>query len=368
LSDRIRDRLKLKYGLTKSQIILNCSHTHSSPIVKDITGFYTRDETEVAKVIRYSDTLESRIVSIAELALNDLEPAEIYSQNGVVRFQVNRRNNTESKLWFETQFKGPNDYAVPVIKVVNQKGSLMAVVFGYACHNSVLSGYQWSGDYAGFAQIELEKLYPETTALFFQGAGGNQIAYPRRTPETARQHGRELAAAVERVLNEQMQKLSPQLASSYSEIELPVSKPPSIETLKKIATDESLGDERKWAQILIDSLHKGKPLRTSYPYPVQVLRLGEQIIFSMGGEVVVEYALELKRIFGQNIFVAGYSNDVMAYIPTAAILNEGGYEGAASITSSSGCLPSPWAVNIEPLILEEILKLAKQINVPLKQK
>jgi len=48
-----------------------------------------------------------------------MEPVQIYSQNGVARFQVNRRNNDELTLILQTELKGPNDYAVPVLKVLN---------------------------------------------------------------------------------------------------------------------------------------------------------------------------------------------------------------------------------------------------------
>ncbi len=365
MSDRIRDQINLKYNLSRAQIILNCSHTHSSPIIREIAGFYTDDPEELNRVNKYCEKLELDIVSIVGMAFQSLEPVVLYAQNGVARFQTNRRNNIEYKLPLEEQVKGPNDYAVPVIKVVSNGGKLLAIAFGYACHNTVSNDYELSGDFAGFAQLELEKLFPGTTALFFQGAGGNQIAYPRRSIAAAVFHGKTLAAAVERVLSEEMQLLSPKLATAYAEVNLPISKSPSIEELREMARDESLNDKRRWAQILVDSLQAGKRLKTYYPYPIQVWKVGEQVIFSLGGEVVVEYAIQLKRIFGRNIFVAAYCNDVMAYIPSAAILNEGGYEPVESITSSSGCLPSPWAVAIEPIIFMEILNLAKQIDVPL---
>ncbi|MEO8766054.1 MAG: neutral/alkaline non-lysosomal ceramidase N-terminal domain-containing protein [Ginsengibacter sp.] len=366
MSDRVRDQLKIKYNLSRDQIILNCSHTHSSPVIKGITCFYTYDSAQVARVDQYTDKLESEIISVVGIAMNSLEPVQLFSQNGVVRFQLNRRNNLENKLSLKTGFLGPNDYAVPVIKIENQEGHIIAVVFSYACHNSVLNGYEWSGDYAGFAQLELERLYPNSTALFFQGAGGNQIAYPRKTIAAAQQHGNSLAAAVERVLNEDMNLLTPKLVYAYSEIELPISKSPNIKAFEKMAEDSSLDEDiGKWAKVLVDDFRAGKPLKTSYPYPVQVWKIGAQVLFSLGGELVVEYALELKRIFGQNVFVAGYCNDVMAYIPTAAILNEGGYEPVSSLTSSSGFLPAPWEVSIEAIIIGEVLRLAKKAGVPL---
>ena len=69
--------------------------------------------------------------------------------------------------------------------------------FGYACHPTVLDGYEWSGDYPGFAQIELEKSYPGTVAMFFQGTGADMNPLPRRTVPLAQQYGEELAAAVQ---------------------------------------------------------------------------------------------------------------------------------------------------------------------------
>ena len=88
----------------------------------------------------------------------------------------------------------------------------------------------------------------------------------------------------------------------------------------------------------------------------------QPIITFKEGETVVGYAVELKKIFGQQLFVMGYSNDVMAYIPTATILREGGYEGASSQMVYG--LPSTWASNIEIDILHECIRLAGQVGVP----
>ena len=83
----------------------------------------------------------------------------------------------------------------------------------------------------------------------------------------------------------------------------------------------------------------------------------------LGGEAVIEYAIQLKQIFGQDIFVLGYSNDVMAYIPSSAIINEGGYEGASSVTTTD--LPSTWASDIEITILSQMVQLAKESGTSL---
>lgn len=361
LSERIRSRIEKQFALTRSQIILNSSHTHTGPETESERHIYELDAGELKKIDDYAAELEENIVSLVGKALKSLQPAMLYSGNGVSRFQVNRRNNQETRLAAQTELKGPNDYAVPVIKVVNGKEKIMALLFGYACHNTVLGDYKFSGDYAGFAQLELEKLYPGANALFFQGAGADQNPLPRRSPELAKQYGKDLAAAVERVLDEPMKPLSSELAVSYSEINIGFEKPsPSKEELVQIISGADYPDYLKHnAKVLLRQLQEGKSLITSYPYPVQVWKLGEQPLVAMGGEVVVGYSIAIKRMFGQNTFVFGYSNDVMAYIPTAVILKEGGYEG-----TRSPVFTSPWASDIEEKILNEVIRLAKKVGVP----
>jgi hypothetical protein len=363
LSDHIRDELKRRFNLSRSQIAINTSHTHTVPVLADaLVAIYPVDSVQQHAIDQYTDQLGEKIVALVGKALHFLEPVQLYSGNGVTRFQVNRRNNVESTISLQSDLNGPNDYAVPVIKVENNNGELIAVAFGYACHNTVLAGYKWSGDYAGFAQLELEKAHPGATALFLQGCGADQNPLPRRTVQLARQYGRDLAAAVDRVLDEDMQPLSPHLTNAYAEVELQLNPPPSKEELTKMAAGFS--DYRKrWADHLLSNMDRGEALRSSYPYPVEVWKLGDQPMIILGGEVVVGYAIELKRIFGQNVFVLGYSNDVMSYIPTAKILQEGGYEGASSQMVYG--LPNTWRSDIETTILRQVLEVAKQAGIPI---
>lgn len=363
LSDHIRDQLASKFRLSRSQVILNSSHTHTGPVLTNaLVDIYPTNAEQQQKIDQYTNRLGDKIVNLVGEAIRTMQPVQVYAGNGVTRFQVNRRNNDEATLLGQIELHGPNDYAVPVIKVVDNTGKIIAVAFGYACHNTVLSGYKFSGDYAGFAQLEVEKLYPGAAALFFQGCGANQNPLPRRTVALATQYGQELAASVKRVLDEDMRLLAPQLTTAYSEIPLSLNPPPNKEALSKKAALSPETYEKRWAARLLKKMTAGDSLITSYPYPVQVWKLGDQPIFILGGEVVIEYAIQLKQIFGQDIFVLGYSNDVMGYIPNAAILREGGYEGASSQMVYG--LPSTWTSGIEIDILKEATRLAKQADVP----
>lgn len=373
ISDIIRNQIHNAFGLTRDQIILNGTHTHTGPLMySDMNYPYyisKLDEKQRQVVMRYSERFIEQIVTIAGDALESMEPAFIYAENGVARFAVNRRNNPSwqnptAKVALNelTEIAGPSDHSVPVLKVTNTSGELISIVFGYACHPTTLGSdeYRISGDYVGFAQIELEKNHPESTALFFQGAAGDQDPMPRYSVAYAEQYGKTLAAAVEQVLNEDMRPLESRLFTAYNEVDLPLKTPPTVNELKEM-TNQYEGNRKRWASWQLEKLQRGESLITSYPYPIQIWKVGEQPIFSFGGEVVVDYAIELKRIFGHDIFVMGFSNDVMSYIPSARILREGGYEGESSQWVRG--MPSLWKTEIETIIMQEALKLADEVGV-----
>ncbi|SKB30686.1 neutral/alkaline non-lysosomal ceramidase N-terminal domain-containing protein [Daejeonella lutea] len=362
ISDNIKKRIKTKYSLNPDQILLNSSHTHSGPVLGEaLSDIYVLDNSQREEIKKYSAALEDMIVNMVGVGIRDLEPADVFAQNGVTRFQVNRRNNNAALLSQLSELQGPNDYAVPVIKAVNAKGDLKAVAFGYACHPTVLNGYQWSGDYPGFTQLELEKAHPGTTALFFQSAGADQNPLPRNTVPLAKQYGRELAAAVERVLEEDMRKLDPLIVTTYSELQLPLQAAPSEADLIKRAATTANAYEKRWAERMLAETRSGQKMITSYPYPVQVWTLGGLPVVSLGGELVVEYAIKVKQMLGPDSFVFGYSNDVMNYIPSSTILKEGGYEG--DIAHVVYGMPSKWQTGIEASIMNEIFKLANEAGV-----
>jgi len=72
---------------------------------------------------------------------------------------------------------------------------------------------------------------------------------------------------------------------------------------------------------------------------------------------VIDYQLRLKRELGEHsTWVAGYANDVMAYIPSERVLAEGGYEGESSMVYYQ--LPSKWKSGLEDQIVGTVHKLA----------
>lgn len=361
LSDRVRRRLRSRLGLSRAQVMLTSSHTHGGPVLQEaLYDIYPLDEEKKSAIERYSRSLEDKIVETVREAFDALQPASLASGRGVVRFAVNRRHNESPSQVMPDGLAGPMVHAVPVLRVTGTaKGELVAVAFGYACHNTTLSGYEWSGDYAGFAQQALEEARPGATALFFAGAGADQNPMPRGTKSLARQHGQALAGAVEQVLQTSMRKLAPQLQTRYEEIELALTEPPTREELRAVIEEES-GYHRRWARRMLAKHTRGEAFREQYPYPIQVWTLGDQRIAALGGEVVSGYAIRLKQQLGRDLMVVAYANDVMAYIPTRRVLREGGYEGFYAQRVYG--LPSTWAPSTERRILDATRRLVTSVS------
>jgi len=371
--------LKQQFGLERAQIMLHASHSHCTPVLRGALydAYVAMPASQPPLIEKYSAELEAKILETAGRAFAALAPAKLAAGQGITRFAVNRRNNPEGsvpKLREQDALKGPSDHSVPVLTVSDPKGALKAVVFGYACHNTTLSFYQWAGDYAGFAQLALERNHPGMAAMFFSGCGADQNPLPRREVFLAQRYGEMLAAAVEEVLLQHPATLAPTLETAHEFATLKLGDAPTVDELEKMAVvpaGKQPSTQTKWAARLLADLKAGKQLARAYPYPVQAWRLGgRQLWIALGGEGVVDYALRFKAEFGPDTWVAGYANDVMAYIPSARVLAEdkpprlpgrSGYEGNTSMYVY-GQPAHRWADDVEWTIAESVRRVVGQVR------
>ena len=363
LSNAIRDRLQEQHPLDRSRIVLACSHTHSGPVVKlNLSDMYPLDDEQRRRVEQYSEELADAVVKVSGEAIERLAPAALSWGNGQCDFAVNRRNNNQAKadeLRRAIALEGPVDHDVPVLKAAAADGSPLAVVFGYACHCTTLQGYEFSGDYAGFAQIALERDVPGVQAMYVAGCGADQNPLPRGTVEQAIRYGEQLGESVRHVLSGALRPIEGRLEADYREIDLAFGAIPGRDRWEEEAKSSTLAVANR-AKRMLATLDAGESIPTTYPYNVQLWRLGDgPLWFFLGGEVTVDYALRLKRNLGTSrTWVSAYCNDVMAYIPSLRVLKEGGYEGGGAMVYYG--LPAPWSERVEEQIIEAIRRAVER--------
>ncbi|MCE9607249.1 MAG: hypothetical protein K8U03_20380 [Planctomycetia bacterium] len=309
----VAERCLAEFGLPPERLLLNASHTHCGPEYRPRAG--REDEAK-----NYQAFLEQTLVRLVGESLKSRRPVAVAYARARCGFAMNRRRNyalpaDDVNAKHAPTYDGPVDHDVPVLTVRDESGTLRAIAFGYACHNTTLSSvtvppaeprYLFNGDYAGFAQERLQQAYPESVAMFVNGCGGDQNPYPRRDEvpgllplELAEHHGRTLAYSVIAALNTGTRPLAGSIQAAISDVEL--------------------------------TRNSGKP---SHAYPVQVVRFGDAVtLVALGSETVVDYALRVKQeIKAPMVWVAGYSNDYSGYVPSRRVAVEGGYEAANDFT------------------------------------
>jgi neutral ceramidase len=362
VTDQVAARVEKRFGLPRSQLLINASHTHSGPVVwPNLVNLTVFPPAEQEKLLAYQGTFIDALVSAIAAAIRDLAPATVEYGQGSAGFAMNRRQATPNSVNIGVNPKGPVDHSVPVLKIAGADGKLRAVLFGYACHNTTLGAdtFQLNGDYAGFAAAGLERQHPGATALFLMLCGADQNPNPRGTVELARKYGESLAAEVDRVIATPMTAISGPLRTAFRLTTLRLA--PRTRTDLEAELKSSLPAQVRRAGMMLKALDAGKVI-DRIEYPVQAVRFGRSLtLVALGGEVVVDYAIRIKREYpGEPIIVAGYSNDVMCYIPSVRVLKEGGYEANDSMIyyGQSG----PFAEDVEDRIFTALHRVMRHVG------
>jgi hypothetical protein len=358
VAEGICARVNEKTGLKREQILLNSSHTHAGPALA-LTP--KSDDAESLRTVEYTRWLQDQVVDVIVQALADLKPAQLSAGEGVVDFPMNRREFRPTDVILGVNARGPADRSVPVLRIDSADGTLQAVLFGAGTHNTTLGGdnFRLCGDYAGFAQQQVEEKLPGVTAMFMLGCAGDSNPYPRGTMALARQHGETLGKEVCRVLDTKLRPIRGPLRIAFGQAALPLEPLPPRDELER----RSAGKTRyhpAGAQGVLAMLDKGETPPTEYTCPFTVWQFGDDLtLVALPGEVVIDYLLMLEKALGPNqLWVIAYSNDVFGYLPSARVLEEGGYETRGLYAGGAGY----FAPSAQDVVVSYVRQLAQQVG------
>lgn len=357
IADPICAAITEKTKLERSRILLSSSHTHSAPILSSVEARndYDLAAEDLRNVRNYTRGLQEKIVAVAAQALSRLEPARLSWTNGIAHFAMNRREFTPRGVILGVNARGPVDRSVPVLRVDSTEGKLRAALFGYACHNTTLTqtNYALCGDYAGFAQAQVQEQHPGAQALFMCGCGGDANPHPRGLMGDAREHGKTLGQEVGRLLKHVGRPIRGPLRCAFGEATLPLQSYSRVE-LQRMATNGpswQMGN----AKALLAKLERGEKLASEYHAPVAVWQFGDDLtLVGLSGEVVVDYVGLIEEAIGPlQLWIAAYCNDVFGYLPSARVLREGGYECRGLYTTEGW-----FATNAQAALVSKVRELA----------
>ncbi len=337
MSDAVAAAVRAKHpGLTRERIAVCATHQHTGPAIAGTIPFmFSRDlpAEENARIERYAARLQEKLIEVALAALADRRPAQLAWAQGTAEFAVNRRLIVDGKhTGYKATPGGPVDHALPVLRAVDAQGAVRAVLVNYACHCTTLKGGDnyVHPDWAGEAAKRIEGRHAGAVALVAIGCGADADPQPRGLPAVAT-NGGAVADEVARVMAGEMRALGRVTHAAFRRIELPLGRVVPRAELEARLTGKA--NVAYAAAQFLRQLDAGKPLPSIVPYPVQAWAFdGDFAMVFLGGEVVAEYALRLKRELGvSRLWVNAYANHVPCYIPSRQVLKEGGYEAEAAM-------------------------------------
>ena len=377
-AERVVREASARTGIPERGIRLMATHTHSGPAFQREKGPVGTDPTKYLPVIEaYERAVGDKIVGAIVEANSKLQPAHIGGAKGVGTVNVNRRvRATETTpAAVGTDPGGFVDRDLIVFRIDDAKGNPLAVMVNFQCHGTTLTfeNKYISPDWIGMVRKTVEQALPGATALYFQGAAGNQgpveggtgdLSVAHRLGKILGHQAAALAIEIETVRREPVLEgfaestafaarqpwrvkgpRSGTMAHNYKEVEVP------RRTYSKEETDrmgENVEDARKKLEAVKggsewerhqaaarlrrfeDLLAKWKKPVDTTPLLVELhaMRIGEVAIVSMPGEPFAEIGADVRKNspFPFTMF-AGYSNGKGGdYMPIDSEYQHGGYE------------------------------------------
>ncbi len=408
--ERLIARVAAATSAAPAGILLNWSHTHLAPTGGKLPGEIQGepDSDGRASIDAFARVIQDKIVSACVLAVERLEQAGVVWGQAEVDDAVNRRERTPdgfnggSILGWNPD--APLDRQVTTLQLRRPDESVIATLVGFGCH-PVTTGfdmYVYSADFPG----PLRRVVRSVTGgecVFFQGGGGNvlpkfaftdseaeaermgvrlalaaldSVADRYATPVEIKFEDEASAVPISRYRRHQLELAPPELAALAETVSIPLMPPPALSDVvalrgqyeRELDEARASGDNGRvkvayyhaaWARKIEAGLRDGSTPGEVLA-PIHAVRIGDGAIVTGPGETFTEYGIAIKqRSPGAPTLYAGYTNEIIGYLPTAAEYEFGGYEAGTGYKSAG--LPSLFDPSVEQICVETGVRLVERL-------
>ncbi len=355
-SDMIRDKISRSLRISKDNIYLVATHTHSAPDVM-LNMILFRDllkKDDIELITKYREFLSEKILEVAKQAVKNSYETELYfGKTRAENFCANRVN--------------PSGVKDDEVLVLTDKKKW--VLINLTCHLTVLgaSNLMYSGDFLSYATSTIKRELGDIITLYSIGAAGDQSTrFIRRnqTPEEAERIGNIVADSVIEGLRSATRINSSEISSRVIKVILPRRK---ISDMKeelirrineweiKLNESKDTGYQRRirqnieTARILLSNYEKFAKYLRNYPEKITVniglLMIGDIKLVFLPLELSCQYAIDIKNKV-EKTWIITYSNGYYGYLPTEREYDELDYEA----------MMSPFEKESGKILVSEIIK------------
>lgn len=377
LCDGIYKRIQDAAGLSQEQILINATHSHTA-------GMYGASNEFAKQDVAYTDMLIKISADCGTLALKHMEEATVsYGCERVEGIAFIRnfkmkdgsiRTNPGALNPNIVEPVGEPDHDFPFLFFKNREGKLIGALSSFALHQDTVAGNAFCSDYSGVLSDELKKVYgTEFISVFLNGFCGNinhsntEMAVDKRPKPMYVHIGKTLSRAILQGEGKTEALEVPFIGSSKKTLSVPKRKitPEKLqqahELMKKTDFDfekvnindpeSELFQRAKAGGIIEYAKTQDEP---AHPV-VQVLAIGECLVYAISGEHYVEFQHYIKEHSpsSKNLFSSNSNGGFAGYVPTKEMyevptLYEAQLPGACMVPGSG------------EKNAEELLKMAKE--------
>lgn len=302
-------------GLTADSLLLAASHTHDGPAYFAEKFWQLQFGVHDPRIV---EAMSSAIATALKHAVDGAVPARVgFGQTTAEGFTNNRRWEYDTPAREAAGETPQTDPVLSVIRADTTDGKPIAVLVNFATHPTILGAenMEISAEWPGVLQRRLEEAFPGATALFTNGAEGDQSPGGAKGAddfEKVTDFGTRLAAIAEGVARNI--ETVPDVPIGYSR---------TMPELPALTFTE--GAKARYGEYLAlanDALPRHAE--------IQVFRIGSIALAGLPGEPILEVgraAQQAVKAHGfEHALVLGLSNDYIGYIVNEKEYAHGGYE------------------------------------------
>ena len=311
-------------GLREAQVMLSATHTHSGACTIHLREAGTYDPG-------YVEFLQGRLRESAKLALARTEPVDLVTVEGRLELAVDRRKSASAHT----------DPRVAALGFRRADATFAGVIVNFPMHAVALGPANRciSADVPGQVALTLTRRLPgNPTVLVTNGACANLNPPAENVPfAQIEAWGKEIADVVAPLLAKGRSVSCANLRVLARTVPLPVDSLDiaginayAQKALTDAASLAAWGDKYRrvvehWRSSLISDNQAGGS--TSHrDAELFIVGLGEVTLLGANAEVFSEFTDWLRRHTRKRVYLIGYANGDIGYLPTRAAYAEGGYE------------------------------------------
>ena len=380
-SEIVRERVSRATPIAPESILIASIHAHTAiPRVYTKPSECSAQELMELNVIDHINHIAADTVILAYQRLQDAEA--YFAHNNVTGVSFIRqyrlaggeiRTNPGKQINEVIGRCGESDPSLPIILFKNKQGNPIGSISSFALHHDTVGGVEYSSDYSGMLAQNLKEQYGANfVSLFYQGFCGDinhcdfcdkENPFRLTTEAISRALTEKWLEAVENA-----EKLEDKLQVRWDSVLLDKRKidedylngilelannPPEITEVDISDPDSAVAryirSRRTIAWYIEDK-------RKEIPVPVQVIALGDVLIFPFVGEQFSQFGHKLRAgsPSAKNMTVSlAHSGDYQCYYPTAEMALPNVYE-----STYTACLFEPGSSD---RIVNKSLEIAKEM-------